>query len=128
MPEGAKLSMGSRVWNSCVRAPMPSSCGRGGIAAMSLTFEKRGKTRVGAIAACLVALIGFGVCLPSAARDTAPSVLDQRDLKRTLSASPLTEEQRILHVLNRLGYGPRPGDVEKVRAMGLGEYIARQLE
>src|SRR5918996_2195277 len=39
----------------------------------------------------------------------------------------LTEEQRILHVLNRLGFGARPGDVERVKAMGLENYINQQL-
>lgn len=39
----------------------------------------------------------------------------------------LTEEQKILHVLNRLGFGARPGDVEKVKAIGLQKYIEQQL-
>ena len=39
----------------------------------------------------------------------------------------LSEEQCILHVLNRLGYGARPGDVERVKAMGLDNYIKQQL-
>jgi uncharacterized protein (DUF1800 family) len=39
----------------------------------------------------------------------------------------LTEEQRILHVLNRLGFGPRPGDVARVKGMGLENYINQQL-
>lgn len=39
----------------------------------------------------------------------------------------LTEEQRILHVLNRLGFGPRPGDIERVKSMGLEAYINQQL-
>ena len=39
----------------------------------------------------------------------------------------LTEEQRIVHVLNRLGFGARPGDVERVKAMGLENYINQQL-
>src|SRR5262245_27440742 len=39
----------------------------------------------------------------------------------------LTEEQRIIHVLNRLGYGARPGDVERVKSMGLENYINQQL-
>jgi uncharacterized protein (DUF1800 family) len=34
---------------------------------------------------------------------------------------------RIVHALNRLGYGPRPGDVEKVEAMGLEKWIDEQL-
>ena len=40
---------------------------------------------------------------------------------------PLTDEQKIVHVLNRLGYGPRPGDIERVKAMGIGNYIDQQL-
>src|SRR5438045_2637584 len=46
-----------------------------------------------------------------------------------LAASPakLTERQRALHALNRLGFGPRPGDVEKVLAIGVDKWIARQL-
>ncbi len=39
------------------------------------------------------------------------------------SAAKLDEDQRILHVLNRLGFGARPGDVERVKAMGLDNYI-----
>ena len=39
----------------------------------------------------------------------------------------LTEEQRIIHVLNRLGFGARPGDVERVKKMGLENYINQQL-
>jgi uncharacterized protein (DUF1800 family) len=39
----------------------------------------------------------------------------------------LTEEQRVIHVLNRLGFGARPGDVEKVKALGVENYINQQL-
>ena len=39
----------------------------------------------------------------------------------------LTEEQRILHVLNRLGFGARPGDLERVKSTGLDNYINQQL-
>jgi uncharacterized protein (DUF1800 family) len=44
-----------------------------------------------------------------------------------LPTSALTEDEQILHVLSRLGYGPRPGDVERVRRQGLGRWIAAQL-
>jgi uncharacterized protein (DUF1800 family) len=43
------------------------------------------------------------------------------------SLSPSDEDVRIVHGLNRLGYGPRPGDVETVRVMGLDKWIERQL-
>jgi len=40
---------------------------------------------------------------------------------------PLTNDQEILHALNRLTFGPRPGDVEAVRKMGLKKWIDQQL-
>ena len=40
---------------------------------------------------------------------------------------PLTDRQKTIHVLDRLGYGPRPGDVERVEKMGLDRYIEQQL-
>ena len=44
-----------------------------------------------------------------------------------LRANKLNEEQRIMHVLNRFGFGARPGDVERVKAIGLESYINKQL-
>jgi uncharacterized protein (DUF1800 family) len=43
------------------------------------------------------------------------------------SAKQLTEDQKILHVLNRLGFGAREGDVERVKAIGINKYIEQQL-
>ena len=43
------------------------------------------------------------------------------------SKKKLTEEQQIVHVLNRLGFGARPGDIERVKAMGIENYINQQL-
>ncbi|MBS1859648.1 MAG: DUF1800 domain-containing protein, partial [Acidobacteria bacterium] len=40
---------------------------------------------------------------------------------------PIPGDERILQALNRLTFGPRPGDVEDVKAMGLKEWIDRQL-
>ena len=39
----------------------------------------------------------------------------------------LTEHQRALHVLNRLAFGARPGDVDKVLEDGVDVWIDRQL-
>ena len=39
----------------------------------------------------------------------------------------LTEDQKIIHVLNRLGFGARPGDIQKVKAIGIQKYIDQQL-
>jgi uncharacterized protein (DUF1800 family) len=47
--------------------------------------------------------------------------------KTTPQRTLLREDQRISHVLNRLGYGARPGDIERVKTMGLENYINQQL-
>ena len=39
----------------------------------------------------------------------------------------LPKEKRALHALNRLTFGPRPGDLEAVRKMGLKKWIDLQL-
>ena len=42
------------------------------------------------------------------------------------AAAP-SDQALIVHVLNRITFGPRPGDVERVRQMGLRNYIDQQL-
>jgi len=37
------------------------------------------------------------------------------------------DDKTIVHVLNRLGFGAMPGDLERVRRMGLEKYIEQQL-
>ena len=39
----------------------------------------------------------------------------------------LTEEERATHALNRLTFGPRPGDLERVQAIGVKKWIEMQL-
>src|SRR5712692_8765099 len=43
------------------------------------------------------------------------------------AAAPPADDQAIIHVLNRIGFGPRPGDVERVRPIGIQRYIDAQL-
>jgi len=42
--------------------------------------------------------------------------------------SALTPHDSALHALNRLAYGPRPGDVDRVAAAGVARWIERQLD
>ena len=42
-------------------------------------------------------------------------------------ASVPSGEAAVVHALNRLGFGPAPGDVARVREMGLAAYIEAQL-
>jgi uncharacterized protein (DUF1800 family) len=45
-----------------------------------------------------------------------------------LPISELSEDEATLHALNRLAFGPRPGDVDRVRQMGLEKWVAAQLD
>ena len=45
-----------------------------------------------------------------------------------LTAGDMTLSERPLHALNRLAFGPRPGDIEELRRGGVDSYIARQLD
>jgi uncharacterized protein (DUF1800 family) len=85
------------------------------------------------ITALLAAL--FTIAAPNADADrhdkAANSSPDSTSLnskfKGRLPITELTEDQAIMHALNRLAYGPRPGDVERVRQMGLEKWIDQQL-
>ena len=49
----------------------------------------------------------------------------------TLAPAPIpqmTDEQKALHALNRLTFGPRPGDLELVKQMGVDKWIDQQLQ
>jgi uncharacterized protein (DUF1800 family) len=45
--------------------------------------------------------------------------------KNGIPADP--DDRTIVHVLNRIGFGPAPGDIDRVRRIGLGQYIDQQL-
>jgi uncharacterized protein (DUF1800 family) len=57
---------------------------------------------------------------------TALVCADRQFLSVSAGSLP-NDDKAIVHVLNRVGFGPRPGDVEKVRAMGIQAYIDEQL-
>ena len=44
-----------------------------------------------------------------------------------VGATPATERQRAEHALNRLAFGARPGDVERVLRVGVDRWIEQQL-
>lgn len=49
--------------------------------------------------------------------------------QKSAGAVPSSPDDRtIVHVLNRIGYGAAPADIERVRRMGLQAYIEQQLQ
>ena len=78
------------------------------------------KIRPAAAVLSIVAVIITGFA------NTTLAGFDQKG-KTTAKGNHLSEEQRIAHVLNRLGFGARPGDVERVKVIGIQKYIEQQL-
>lgn len=48
-------------------------------------------------------------------------------LPPTADGAPLSADERALHALNRLGYGPRPADAAAIAAEGAGPWLERFL-
>src|ERR1700682_4018296 len=78
----------------------------------------------------LACILSFTVELPASAAIPAAAKDKKPRTDPALKGLPITElspDEAILHALNRLAYGPRPGDVERVRQMGLAKWIEQQL-
>jgi len=64
----------------------------------------------------------------AAAANSSENRPKQQDaVLKGLPVTELSVDEAVLHALNRLGYGPRPGDVERVKQMGLTKWIELQL-
>lgn len=63
--------------------------------------------------------------IPLLAFDAKAQAMAKKPSETKLAA--LTEDQKILHFLNRTGYGARPGDVERVKQLGIKKYLEQQL-
>ena len=86
------------------------------------------------VSGLLVATLLFSAPYSGAAADKstpqAPTTTVKLDkkFKGKLPITELTEDQAIMHAMNRLAYGPRPGDVEFIRKLGLEKWIDQQLQ
>jgi uncharacterized protein (DUF1800 family) len=99
------------------------------------SFHSKRNSLEGFVAAGLAAALLFAAPFV-ASGNSAPS---QKQKKSAIASAkspgalqglPITdlkESEAILHALNRLTYGPRPGDTEAARQMGLAKWIDLQL-
>src|SRR6266849_3192839 len=97
---------------------------RAGVAILRTTR----KSFLSALLSFCLLMLGMDVPLPVGAAVPAKDKKPKQDA--ALKGLPITElsaDEAILHALNRLAYGPRPGDVERVRQMGLAKWIEQQL-
>ena len=77
---------------------------------------------IGIIAATLVSIAPVGVSAQkSGAKAPAKTVIARSDVRE------LPADQQIIQALNRLTFGAKPGDILKVRAIGLDQWIDQQL-
>src|SRR5262249_50079815 len=77
------------------------------------------RNRVVAALAVVLALAAFPAVSAYAGKKAAA---ESRDFQKQIP-----NDQKILQALSRLTYGPRPGDVQAVNAMGLKKWIDQQL-
>lgn len=69
----------------------------------------------------VLAMAAATACTPGAAALTSGAA-------PAPSSRELNGEEQARHVLNRLAFGPRPGDVARVQALGVDRWIAAQLD
>src|SRR5260370_39875733 len=104
-----------------MKADTPSGTG--------LTHLRSGAKSLLSILLSIVFVFPTGIAMPTPA-SSAPAKDKKVKQDPALKGLPITElsaDEAILHALNRLAYGPRPGDVERVRQMGLAEWVGRQV-
>jgi uncharacterized protein (DUF1800 family) len=77
-----------------------------------------------AIALCYSLCFPVPLGLAQQASDRAPA---QATHRTEYEAGELRGDERILHALNRFTFGPKPGELEAVRAMGLEKWFDAQL-
>jgi hypothetical protein len=85
------------------------------------------------VASLLAFTLFFAPCL-EAANAVYPSATPAKEKKQrqdpVLKGLPLTDltaDEAVFHALNRLAYGPRPGDVERIKQIGLAKWTDQQL-
>jgi uncharacterized protein (DUF1800 family) len=102
-----------------------------------MSFPSRTFKLKNAVAALLIVPTSFPVAVfAQPGQDARPSSKTNHStsaeamaprMEKTADSSPLKGDEKLLQVLNRFTYGPRPGDLEKLRAMGIQAWFNQQL-
>lgn len=75
----------------------------------------------------LLGALGFAACASFPINASAQSSAKSPPTTARLDHRELAADQQVIHALNRLSFGARPGDLQKVRAIGLDKWIDQQL-
>jgi uncharacterized protein (DUF1800 family) len=98
-----------------------------------MSLPSRFSYRQNAIAALMLVPITLPVSVSAQrGQETLPSPSPSSPtmtvhIPKTTDNSPLKGDEKLLQILNRFTYGPRPGDLEKLRAMGIQAWFNQQL-
>lgn len=76
----------------------------------------------------LVLALAAAACAPTAQRDTTTAPQQFPSSMNSAAVREQTADEQVSHVLSRLTFGARPGDVARVRAMGVDAFITQQLQ
>ena len=69
-------------------------------------------------AVCISALLVSAFAHGQKPSEPSKTKFDSRQIK---------SDEKIIHLLNRFGFGPRPGDIEIVKKIGFNAYVEQQL-
>jgi uncharacterized protein (DUF1800 family) len=79
------------------------------------------------VASMLAFLLAFGSPVGASQEAKSQKQKGAQAPSQSDAAKKLTEEQKVAHLLDRVTFGARPGDVERVMKLGLEKYLDEQL-
>jgi uncharacterized protein (DUF1800 family) len=85
------------------------------------------------VRAALAIVLCLSLCAPPISAQDQAVAQPRKAAENRAAARPayrsgqLQGDERVLHALNRLTFGPRPGDLEAVKSMGLDRWFEQQL-
>jgi uncharacterized protein (DUF1800 family) len=79
------------------------------------------------VAAFLAFLLAFGSPVGASQEAKSQKQKGAQGASQNDAAKKLTEEQKVAHLLDRVTFGARPGDVERVMKLGWEKYLDEQM-
>ncbi len=76
----------------------------------------------------LIAISGLTLATGFAAKKPKPAPAAKPATLAAAKIPQMTDDQKAIHALNRLTFGPRPGDLEQIKQVGVANWIEQQLQ
>ena len=88
-------------------------------------FLRSTRLRHGSLAPAMAGVLMASLLVPPDGLAVTPAVRHRPAARKSGTEQKLTSEQKTLHALNRLTFGPRPGEVAAVTRQGLDAVVQR---